>query len=120
MNSHNEIARLRNERDDLQEQVRCLTEVIAEMAGHTQKNLPGFTKLESRMIRCLEAADGRVVSKEGLMQAMYFDRAEDDPSINILDVYIYNVRTKSPDYRRRILNSRGEGYWMEAGASNAH
>ena len=120
MNAHVEIARLRDERDDALEQVRCLVEVIGEMAGHTQKNLPGFTKLESRLIRCLEAANGRVVSKEGLMQAMCFDSINDYPAIQMVDVYICKVRKKSPEYRRRILTSWGEGYWMEAGASNAH
>ena len=118
MNAHNEIARLRDDRDDLQEQVRWLTEVIAEMAGHTQKNLPGFTKLESRLIRCLEAADGRVVSKEGLIQAMCFDSINDDPGIDMVDVYICKVRkkfrTKKPRYNGRIQNCRGEGYWIEA------
>ena len=88
------------------------------------KILPGFTKRESRLIRGLEGADVRVVSKEGLLQAMCFDSINDDPGIDMVDYYIWKVRkkfrTKSPDYRRRILNSRGEGYWMEAGASNAH
>ncbi len=115
MNAYAEIARIRDERDDALEQVRCLTEVIAEMAGHNMANLPGYTRLESRIIRCLEAANGRLVNKEGLMSAMYFDRAGDCPEIKIVDIYICHIRAKSPEMRARILTAWGEGYLMEAG-----
>ena len=63
MTAHHEIARLRNDRDDLQEQVRCLTEVISELARHPLHNPPGFTTIESRMHRCPHPSDGSQVSR---------------------------------------------------------
>lgn len=114
MNVHAEIARLRDDRDDALEQVRCLTEVIAEMAGHDQVNLPGFTKSESRVIRCLMAANGRVVSYEGIMQAVYFDCTGDWPEAKTIKFFICHIRAKIAGHPRRILTSRSEGYWLEA------
>ncbi len=110
MNAHAEIARLRDERDDLLAMVDYQKQVIAEMAGHALVRLPGLTVLQSRIIRCLEAANGRVVSKHGLMCAMYPDSAGDWPEIKIVDVYISKIRATSNSYRARLQNEWGEGF----------
>jgi hypothetical protein len=110
MNAYAEIARLREERDDALKQARHMTEVIAEMGGHNEEYLPGFKWSDSRILRCLMAANGRVVSFGGLMQALYFDRAEDWPESRVVAVYICRIRTEHPDIGARIINVRGFGY----------
>jgi len=113
MNAHHTIARLREERDDLQEQVRCLTEELAEILGQGLHNVPGMTPLESRIFRCLEAANGRIVSKDALMGAMYFDKAGEPPDSKIVAVYICKIRKIIADAGARIRNKYAEGYVLE-------
>jgi len=110
---HNEIARLRRERDEALEQVRCLVSERAEMVGQGLPPLRGFSGRESRIIRCLEAANGRIVSIEGLMRALYFERGGGWPDNKIIPVTISQIRAKSPEYRHRFRNSYGQGYAME-------
>ena len=74
--------------------IEFLKAQMAEMVGAYQSNLPGFTKNESRILRCLMSANGRAISRHGLMRAVYFDRDKMEPNISIIDVYATKIRAK--------------------------
>ena len=66
---------------------------MTEMSGAGMKHLPGFTGSESILIRTLVSADGRVVTRLGLMAALYQCSA-DEPGIKILDSWFARIRKK--------------------------
>lgn len=53
-----------------------------------------LTKVERRIIDLLSAQPGHVFSKEALMSAVYYDRANDEPEVKIIDVKICHLRKK--------------------------
>ena len=80
-------------RNELLDMVEYQKGVIADMAGHNDPNIPGFSPSESRILRCLQSANGRVVSDDGLMSAIYFDRRS-EPGSAIIKVHISHIKTK--------------------------
>ena len=87
---------------------------MAEMSGAGLNNLPGFTGSESLLIRTLVSANGRVVTRRGLMDALY-NCSADEPSIKILDAWFTRIRKKMrrmfPDGPARIRTVWDVGYY---------
>lgn len=77
--------------------------------------IPGehLTKTSARILSRLMSAGGQMVSKEQLMDALYFDRAY-EPDVKILDVLICNLRKKLRGSRYRIETLHGEGWKLES------
>ncbi len=101
---------------DLRAEILALGEIIKGMAGHDLKNLTGFTPSQSRIIRVMQNAEGRTLTKHALMDAIYACAA-DEPDIKIIDVFIHKIRVRlrRPDQplRGRIETIWGVGYrWV--------
>ena len=79
--------------DEALDMIDYQKDVIADMAGHNAANIRGFTRNESRLFRCLQAASGRFVPVGGLMSALYFDHPN-EPSAGIIPVVICHLRAK--------------------------
>jgi DNA-binding response OmpR family regulator len=85
-------------------------------AGRHQVTVGGndvaLSSLEFRLLRVLLEADGRVLSRDGLLDALY-GRAEGDVADRAIDVYVKRLREKlgdDPDAPRYIATVRGAGY----------
>ena len=96
--------------------IEYLKDAMAEIGGSSQRLLPGFTPRESVIIRTLVAANGRVVTRQGLMAAVY-QCAADEPDIKIIDVFICKIRKKLrrmfPYEVARIRTERCQGFsWI--------
>ena len=91
-----------------------LKDAMAEMSGADLNSLPGFTGSESLLIRTLVSANGRVVTRRGLMDALYKCSA-DEPDIKILDAWFTRIRKKMrrmfPGQPDRIRTEWGQGYF---------
>ena len=89
--------------------------VIADMAALNEPNITGFTKCESRILRCLQSANGGVVLYGGLMSAMCFDK-HTEPEGGSIRVHITRIRAKLRHtdcaLSAQIENCWGEGYRM--------
>lgn len=98
-----DIQALIDERDHLLEQLASLT-------GINDPNLPGLSQLESRIVRALEHANGRVLPRDALLNAMYWDKCGAEPQSKTIDVYMSKIRKRRPDIGRRIETCWGVGY----------
>lgn len=70
----------------------------------------GLTPSEARLFGAL-VKRGQL-SKQQIMTAMYSARAEDDPEIKIVDVFVCKVRKKLTPYGIEITTVWGQGYAM--------
>lgn len=70
-----------------------------------------FTTPLRRLLIILYDYQGRIVSKENLYAAVYFDRADADdiPHPKIIDVYICKLRKMLPDHVK-VATVWGQGY----------
>ncbi len=68
----------------------------------------GLTQSEARLLAAL--SDGRTHSKESLLSAMYFERADDAPEIKIVDVFVCKIRRKLVGYPIQIDTIWGTGH----------
>lgn len=71
-----------------------------------------LTSLELRLLGVIMEANGRVLSRERLLDALY-GQAEGDVSDRAIDVYVKRLREKlgdDPDAPRYIATVRGAGY----------
>lgn len=71
-----------------------------------------LSALELRLLQVLLEADGRVLSRDGLLDALY-GHAEGDVTDRAIDVYVKRLREKlgdDPDAPRYVATVRGVGY----------
>ena len=69
----------------------------------------GLTLMEARLMRALAEKSDRLVSKSALMDALYFDRAEEvEPKI--VDVLVCKIRRKVRGSAWAIETVWGQGY----------
>ena len=101
--------------DDDQAAVYILADLVLDTARH-RVTVGGreiaLSSLELRLLQVLLEADGRVLSRDRLLDALY-GHAEGDVSDRAIDVYVKRVREKlgdSPDAPRFIATVRGAGY----------
>lgn len=69
-----------------------------------------LTGAETDVLTALARAFPRVVSKEGLMSAIYALRSGDDPEIKIIDVWVCKLRKKLLPLGIEIDTAWGKGY----------
>ena len=96
--------------------IEYLKAEMAEMSGSSQRLLPGFSRSESVIIRTLVAANGRIVKRQGLSNALYQCSA-DEPDIKIIDIFICKIRKKLrrmfPYEVARLRTERCQGFsWI--------
>jgi DNA-binding response OmpR family regulator len=105
----NNPARIRQLTDSLE--VFALEHIVPS-GPWAEDVVPGarLTRKETRILSRLLEAKGRVVSREQLMNALYFDRAEDEPQIKIVDVFICKLRRKLAGSRVCISTVHGQGF----------
>ena len=101
---------------ELLDMIEYLKDAMAEMSGAGLNNLPGFTRSESLLIRTLVSTNGRVVTRRGLMDALY-QWSADEPDIKILDAWFTRIRKKMrrmfPGEPDRIRTAWDQGYsWV--------
>ncbi len=102
--------------DELLDMIDHLKSVIAALMGEHTENLPGFPKCQSRLVRCLLAAEGAPVSFNGLLEAVYFDRPvpKSRAAIRGLVTYIRNkLRRPNPPLNARLHTVSGGFYRLE-------
>ena len=75
--------------------------------------VPGvrLSRMEGRIVARLQKVPGAVVSRQSLMDAMYFDRV-DEPESKIIDVLICRMRKKLRGTGYEIVSDWGLGYRM--------
>lgn len=66
-----------------------------------------LTPLEFRLLACLAARPGEVVSREELTRELMGN--EEEPRSNLIDVYVGYLRKKLGNYSL-IMTKRGKGY----------
>lgn len=115
MNAHTEIAMLRSSLATAQETIQQLREAI-QPKGIIFPPLWGLTGSEDRILRAIYNASPAVASYERLMLVLYSGDPGDDPSVEILKVFVSRIRKKLAPYRVGILNKHGHGYIMEPGS----
>lgn len=67
-----------------------------------------LTSSEARLFAFLTTRD--VASKSAIMQALYSDRADEDPEIKIIDVFVCKLRRKVKPFGVKIETVWGRGY----------
>lgn len=94
-----------NEFDRLSDAVTMYVRSLAVQAIDTTWEEYGMTPHEGRILDCLARANGKPVSKQGLMDAVYYDRPDEEPDCKIIDIFICKARKK--------LQREGAPYWIE-------
>ncbi len=103
------VARLRDEIELLQEQVRQLQAVLV----NDEIDIPcwyGLTAKEERLYRHLMSR--RIVTDESILQALY-SGADDFPVSHIVNVWICKLRRKLRPHGIKIVTHWGRGYSLE-------
>lgn len=72
-----------------------------------------LSPMEARMLSRLLKGIGSLVTREQLMDAMYYDRA-DEPQVKIIDVLLCHLRKKLRGSQYRIDGVWGQGYRLES------
>lgn len=119
----NQLRSVRSIAEDMPplEAVEYLIGVVEVLQGITgvdsHRDKFGFrlTNLEARCFGALQTAAGRMLPKDHLYSAMYFDVADADslPSPKIVDVIICKIRAKLPDRIGKIATVWGQGFRFE-------
>lgn len=86
------IARLRAERDEKDALIADLRETIKSMAPPAR--LDGLRPAEDRLVGVLLANEGRAITREHIMAALYGVRERDWPGDKVLDVHVHNARKR--------------------------
>ena len=102
------------EADALRRIVRDLTDAAYECPGETGK----FTRRQAQILCALKKAGGNCVGRRALMDALYFDRADDPPEDKILDIWLCKIRRRLRNHR--IENIRGVGWRLLPLTSETH
>ena len=71
-----------------------------------------LTESEARICRLLSTKMGQTVTRDALMNAIYFDRNGEEPNIKIVDIFICKLRKKlaARNCPLMIDNTWGKGY----------
>ncbi len=69
-----------------------------------------LTLNHARLLGALRARMGQTVTKNALMDALYFDRPDDAPESKIIDVFICKIRKKIAHTGYAIKTVWGQGY----------
>lgn len=87
--------------------------LITVVENHPVDKWSSFRDQERRLSMALYDAQGKTVTRESLMSALYFDRTNPDemPGDKIIDVLIFKLRKKLPD-GVSIETIWGRGYRM--------
>lgn len=72
------------------------------LCAYPELDLP---RKEQQILNLLNSKPGRVFSRESIMNALYFDRADDAPEPKIVDVFITRIRNK--------LREKNMPVWIE-------
>jgi DNA-binding response OmpR family regulator len=70
----------------------------------------GLTRLETRLMAALVEKLGHCVGKAALMDALYFDRAHEEPDAKIVDILVCKIRKKLTASGYAIETVWGQGY----------
>ncbi|MEM7515433.1 MAG: hypothetical protein AAF368_00725, partial [Planctomycetota bacterium] len=76
----------------------------------------GLTAQETRFVRAVQSAGGRLVNHESLLGAIAVPSL-DEPNIKAVSVIACKVRAKRPDLGAQILTVWGEGFRWEEGSA---
>lgn len=104
---------------DLQERVEELEMAFEEMTrvpdAMMEVGALKLTATEGRMLGALLHNHGRLVTREAMLQALYYDRAGEWPEIKIIDVYLCKLRKRLAEagVGGTISTIRGRGYIAE-------
>jgi DNA-binding response OmpR family regulator len=75
------------------EHIEYLEGVIRKITGENSEIPEGLPANEFKVLSLLKHHRGRVVTREQIMEALYWERPEDFwPSSNIVDQYIHRLR----------------------------
>ncbi len=99
--------------EDLREENTYLREIVAGLTGAGEPPLEGLTKMQSRIVRTLEQANGRILSRDAIIDANYWDHPNDIPQVKIIDVMLHKIRKNRPDIGARLINIWGYGFMIE-------
>lgn len=109
---------------------RALDAKLDELRGHTSPFLTptmledwdrfGLSGAQTRVANLLHTKLGKAVSKDSIMDTLYFDRPDDAPHIKIIDIYICHIRRKLKEHGDKycIETVWGRGYRMREGAGD--
>jgi two-component system cell cycle response regulator CtrA len=70
----------------------------------------GLTRSQTRLMAALVDKIGHCVSKKALMDALYFDRAQEEPEAKIVDILVCKIRKKITGSGFVIETVWGQGY----------
>ncbi|MEM7516882.1 MAG: helix-turn-helix domain-containing protein [Planctomycetota bacterium] len=82
----------------------------------TQTSIDGLTAQETRFVRAVQSAGGRLVNQESLLGAISVP-SSDEPNIRSVAVIACKVRAKRPDLGAQILTVWGQGFRWEEGVA---
>ena len=94
--------------EDFENEIAYLKDVIAGLTGNGVK-MEGLTLPESIVAQALIRANGRILTKGAIHDAVYYD-SKDPAGSNVIAVMICRIRKKRPDLD--IRNDWGVGYRM--------
>jgi len=103
------IARLRDEIELLQEQVRQLRALLVDEETKVPPEYK-LTRAEERLYRHMMARS--IVTVDSMLVAIYGD-SDDAPHGNIISVFIHKIRKKLPPHGIEIVNYWGRGYGIK-------
>lgn len=72
----------------------------------------GLTVMQARLATFLHSKLGKDCSRHAIMNALYFERPNEEPDMKTLDVYVCHIRRKIKDSQYQIVNVWGKGYKM--------
>jgi len=99
--------RQQQEIETLRERVRQLEDALVPEAVSVPIEWQ-LTAHEARLFAFLTTRD--VATKPAIMQALYSDRADEDPEIKIVDVFVCKLRKKVKPFGVDIETVWGRGY----------
>ena len=104
---------------ELHDQVEHLRFALAEVTAAPDW-FEGLGKKESRLVGALVRAEGRIISHDGLLAAMNFDRPDCDwPGPDVVRVTVCHVKPKLANAPGRIESVRDVGYrWVKFDAED--
>lgn len=72
-----------------------------------------LTLHESRLVACLIGKIGKVVSRDQILDALYFDKTGTEPDPKIIDQFVHRARRKLIPFDVKIVTHRGRGWSIE-------
>jgi two-component system, cell cycle response regulator CtrA len=109
-----QIQSQREEIDTLRERIRQLEDML-KPDECIILNEWQLTPRERRIFAIL--ANGKIRSKEAILQLVYFDKIGDIPCVEIIGVYVHRMRKKLAPFGFNIRTAWGCGYSMERSGS---